>query len=98
MAALSDLKAKDELILNAIFNPHTPLDIQDEVASGKNIQSENLVTDDLKELEIKAVKSAQKGEFDKSLDTFNEVICKAPNYASGYNNRAQLFRIQGNLF
>lgn len=82
-------------MLNAIFNPHTPFEVQDETSSDKE-NPENILVEELKKLEVEAVKYAQNGEFEKSLNILNEVIEKCPKYASGYNNRAQLYRIQGN--
>jgi len=38
---------------------------------------------------------AEAGKYDESLAEFNKAIAVAPNLASLYNNRAQLYRLQG---
>ena len=96
MADKSDATKQDELVLNAIFNPHNPLQIEEsEKEDQGNDPSQDCVNEEVKKLEINAVNFAQKGDFERSLDQFNKVIKLAPNYASGYNNRAQLFRLKG---
>ncbi|XP_066936319.1 tetratricopeptide repeat protein 36 homolog [Clytia hemisphaerica] len=89
-------KMQDELVLNAIFNPHNPLQIEESGSEDQGCDpSQDEVTDDIKKIEIAAVNNAQKGDFEESLSQFNEVLKLAPSYASGYNNRAQLFRLKG---
>ena len=91
-----DPNKQDELVLNAIFNPHNPLQIEEDDTEDQGIDlSEDTVNEDIKKLEINAVNFAQKGDFEGSLNQFNEVMKLAPNYASAYNNRAQLFRLKG---
>lgn len=34
---------------------------------------------------------------DESLERFNQVVNEVPNYASGYNNRAQVHQLKGNV-
>ena len=91
-ACVSD---KDELVLNAIFNPHNPLEIDHSVLVIEEAGQLGVISEDLKKLEIDAVNAAQNGNFIESLNMFNNLLDKAPNYASGYNNRAQLLRLQG---
>lgn len=46
---------------------------------------------------IEGVKAAEKNDLNKSLEFFNQVIEKAPHWASGYNNRAQALRLSGDV-
>jgi tetratricopeptide (TPR) repeat protein len=48
----------------------------------------------LETLEKQAVQAAEKNDLDQALSLFNECITIEPNYASAYNNRAQLYRMQ----
>ena len=90
--------SNDELVLNAIFHPHNPLEIDIEVQEDEGTDpSINIVSDEIKKMEIDAVNLAQNGDFEKSLNQFNDVISKFPNYASTYNNRAQVYRLTGLL-
>ena len=43
-----------------------------------------------KQIELEAVKTAESGNLDGSLDMLTRAIEIAPNYASLYNNRAQV--------
>lgn len=87
---------RDELVLNAIFNPHTPLeDINTPEDIVHKDNDNDKVAAEMKALEIDAVNSAQKGDLEESLNLFNELVVHCPNYPSGYNNRAQLYRLQG---
>lgn len=47
------------------------------------------------QLEVEGVQAAEKGDIDKAIDLFGQAILLAPQRASGYNNRAQAFRIKG---
>ncbi|XP_065655836.1 tetratricopeptide repeat protein 36-like [Hydra vulgaris] len=92
----TDLTEKDEIVLHAIFNPNTPLDLKKNIAyihSGTN--ADNETTPELKKIELEAVKLAQAQNFEESLKLFNQLINETPSYASAYNNRAQLYRILG---
>ena len=90
------MTGKDELVLNAIFNPHNPLTSEAEAQEDVGIDPSNdIVSEEIKKTEINAVNLAQNGDLVGSLDKFNELISKFPNYASVYNNRAQLFRLLG---
>ena len=48
-----------------------------------------------KKLEVAAVNLAESGKYGDSLSEFNKAVALAPNMASLYNNRAQLYRLQG---
>ena len=43
-------------------------------------------------LEVEAVKAAEGGSLGDALELLNQAITVAPNYASPYNNRAQVRR------
>ena len=43
-----------------------------------------------KEIELEAVQTAENGDLDRSLELLKEAMEIAPNYASLYNNRAQV--------
>ncbi|XP_068441835.1 tetratricopeptide repeat protein 36 [Clinocottus analis] len=93
--------AHDRAVLQAIFNPTTPLgDIP-----GLN-QEEDLIDDDcgfdtellrqVKELEMRGVSAAEAGDLQGALQLFSQAIQILPQRASAYNNRAQALRLQGN--
>lgn len=86
----------DNLVLNAVFNPHEPFDVDESHVDENEMNGVDTdVSEEVKKTEIDAVNAAQDGDVSKSLVLFNQVVASAPNYASGYNNRAQLFRLQG---
>lgn len=94
------LNQRDQLILESIFNPNTPFDEVDTEGSNTQPLAEDateVIDAELKALESQAVKAAEEGEFDKALATFNEVIERKPERAAAYNNRAQLYRLTGNV-
>lgn len=59
----------------------------------------DLVEDDAvkesKQLELEGVKAAEAGDVDLALDLFSRAIGVSPQWASGYNNRAQALRLKG---
>ncbi|KAM7398984.1 hypothetical protein PAMP_018281 [Pampus punctatissimus] len=92
--------AHDRAVLQAIFNPTTPLgDIP-----GLN-QEEELIDDDsgfdtellkqVKELEMQGVSAAEAGDLQTAVQLFSQAIQILPQRASAYNNRAQALRLQG---
>ena len=92
---LQPSKASDELVLNALFNPETPLDtpppgVEEEVPLA---DSQEVVK--ARALEVQAVRAAEEGDLDKSLELIKLAIETAPDYASPYNNRAQVYRLLG---
>ena len=48
-----------------------------------------------KELELMGVKSAEAGQIREALNFFNQAIELTPWRPSGYNNRAQAYRLIG---
>ena len=45
-----------------------------------------------KDLEVQAVRAAEEGNLKDSLELLTRAVNEAPNYASPYNNRAQVSR------
>ncbi|XP_045609957.1 tetratricopeptide repeat protein 36 homolog [Procambarus clarkii] len=93
--------AGDRAILNSIFNPLLPVgecvyeeDIPQELQDYEDISPEN---EEAKDLEVKGVKAAEAGNVEAAVGFFNQAIEIAPARASGYNNRAQAFRLQGKV-
>ena len=43
-----------------------------------------------KNLEVQAVQAAEEGSLGDALELLNRAVAEAPNYASPYNNRAQV--------
>ena len=91
---------EDELILEAIFNPS----LQGGAIADKSKNSpdcnedEGIVADvlaNVKRLEAEAVAAAENCNYEESLRLFNNAINIAPKHASSFNNRAQLYRLQG---
>ncbi|GFS75626.1 tetratricopeptide repeat protein 36 [Nephila pilipes] len=50
-----------------------------------------------KRLESEAVKKAEAGNVDEAIEILSQSIQLAPRRPSGYNNRAQAFRLKGNV-
>jgi tetratricopeptide (TPR) repeat protein len=48
-------------------------------------------------LEIEAIKSARINDFDQAISILSQAIAIAPSYSSAYNNRAQAYRLNGQL-
>ena len=93
-------RSKDDLVLEAIFNPNLPNvsaeseeEICKECSCDDGVDLE--ILSKVKQLEIEGVNAAEAGDMEKSLQILNNAINLAPKYASSYNNRAQLHRIQG---
>lgn len=88
----------DLAVLNSIFNPLQPLGesfIDESTDSG----DEEIETEEIKEakmLEVIGVKNAETGKIEDAIQIFTDVIRIAPTRPSGYNNRAQAFRLLGN--
>lgn len=45
--------------------------------------------------ELEAIAAAEKGDYEKACDLFEISMDLAPKRAAPYNNRAQVYRIQG---
>jgi tetratricopeptide (TPR) repeat protein len=46
-------------------------------------------------LEVEGVEAAESGDLDTAIGLFTRAINIAPKWASGYNNRAQAYRLKG---
>nr|CAD7423260.1 unnamed protein product [Timema monikensis] len=89
----------DKSVLNCIFNPLSPISetIYDELHI--KLQDEEDISAERKEaesLELEGVKATESGDVSYAIGLFTRAIGIAPNRASGHNNRAQAYRIQGN--
>ena len=101
MADEVSCKDRDKAVLESIFNPYLPLG----TASADDINEETPVeetagdihAEKAKEYEISGVERAERGDLDGAMECFNMAIEAASNRASGYNNRAQLWRLKGRL-
>ena len=99
------LNQHDKMIIESIFNPNLPFDAIDPeetkpTAQQGNVQNngtDSAVDIELKSLESDAVKAAEAEEFDKALTLFDQVIERQPQRAAAYNNRAQLYRLIGEI-
>lgn len=94
------LSAHDQEVLDSVFNP---LQIGGNVPNGA-FNAE--IRDDLQDVkepqtsatkfEIEAVQLAEQELYDESLKKFEDSIKENPSRPSIYNNRAQVYRLQGN--
>lgn len=90
----------DDLILEAIFNPSQQgAAFDDEAEKCKECEIDEVIEAEVlgkvKQMEIDAVRAAEKGELEESLEILNNAINIAPTHASCFNNRAQLHRLKG---
>ena len=53
------------------------------------------ITLKVKQIEKEAIKLAEQGMYEDSIDSFTNAIRIKPNWASAYNNRAQTYRLAG---
>lgn len=95
-----DISAHDKAVLTRIFSPNLPYgDIVYEDHS-VGLTFVEIETDELKnakQLEIEGVNLAESGHVENAIELFNKAILLAPEHASSYNNRAQAYRLQGNI-
>jgi len=95
----------DDEILDLIFNPNgaigkpvnkqqPPSELQKE--PWKEKYSSDLIIES-SQLEIKAIKLAEEKKLDEALKIFDEMIEKTPLNPSIYNNRAQVYQLQGKV-
>ena len=56
--------------------------------AGESLESEEIKR--AKVLEVQAVRTAESGNLSEALQLLNQAVIEAPNYASVYNNRAQV--------
>ena len=48
-------------------------------------------------MELEAVRAAEEGRLEEAMQLLNEAVTKAPDHASTYNNRAQVFDLTQRL-
>ncbi|XP_075237140.1 tetratricopeptide repeat protein 36 [Lycorma delicatula] len=93
------ISENDRAILNSIFNPLSPIttEFNYDTDRTKNIDGikENAIDKDVKEMEIKGIYLAESGDLKSAENLLTRAIDKSPKYASLYNNRAQVYRLQG---
>lgn len=100
--SLTEMATKhDRAVLNSLFNPLLPLGefVYDE-AINSELKDEEIITPEIeeaKELELEGVKTAEAGQIKKAIHIFTKAINIAPNRASSFNNRAQAYRLDGNI-
>ncbi|CAO3644910.1 unnamed protein product [Cunninghamella blakesleeana] len=88
----------DEAVLELIFNPEAQGVPFESVAQSiqnnplKAIEPEKL--EKLQKLEKEAIELAEKEDLDGALKVLNQCIDLEPEYASAYNNRAQIHRMK----
>ncbi|CAK9290519.1 unnamed protein product [Gordionus sp. m RMFG-2023] len=78
----------DEEILNIIIPPSNII---------SNFNDFTNDTDEIKELELKAIRLAETKEYEKALEIINQAIKLSPKNPSLYNNRAQIFQLQHDI-
>ncbi|XP_030077302.1 tetratricopeptide repeat protein 36 [Microcaecilia unicolor] len=91
----------DQAVLQTIFNPTTPFgdvpgldDNEDQVQDDDQDFDSDLLAN-AKELEQQGVLAAESGDITRAIEKFSLAIQTLPERASGYNNRAQALRLQG---
>ncbi|XP_009271667.1 PREDICTED: tetratricopeptide repeat protein 36 [Aptenodytes forsteri] len=96
--------ANDRAVLQTIFNPSTPFgDIpgldeeEEEDAQEEGEASVPELLEQVRDLELQGVSAAESGDVSTALERFSEAIRLLPERASGYNNRAQALRLQGDV-
>ncbi|KAG0257099.1 Tetratricopeptide repeat protein 36 [Mortierella polycephala] len=93
------VSAKDARILDMVFNPEGTMLPDKETETMLNAEPTVIEAELLKKvkaLEAEGVLMAEKDDISGAITKFTEVIEVCPTYASGYNNRAQAYRIQEN--
>ncbi|XP_027049472.1 tetratricopeptide repeat protein 36 homolog [Pocillopora damicornis] len=89
----------DQAVLESIFNPMLPLgDAAPKLQNENDVNEEN--TEDAmlaKQLEASGVEKAEQGDLDEALECFNQACEICPLRSSCFNNRAQLWRLKGDI-
>ncbi|XP_068699325.1 tetratricopeptide repeat protein 36 homolog [Montipora foliosa] len=92
--------AKDKAVLESIFNPLLPLgDISQSPPRTENEINEESTEDSkkAKDLEKLGIEKAEQGDLEGALECFNEACEICPTRSSCFNNRAQLWRLNGDV-
>ncbi|KAG2180964.1 hypothetical protein INT43_008546, partial [Umbelopsis isabellina] len=91
----------DDAILELVFNPEAqglPLEAVTETidtTGAKEVPSDILPR--LQQLENEGVRLAEEQKLDEALDKLSQAITICDYYASIYNNRAQVYRLKGDI-
>ena len=59
-------------------------------ADGEEVEGDPAAIERAKDLEVQAVRAAEEGSLGDALELLHRAVTEAPNYASPYNNRAQV--------
>lgn len=95
--------SRDRQILNSIINPLLPIGeaVFDPEEEGKERDPEDTVETEAsklsKSLERQAIAACERGDVESALETFRRAIEADVGRASCYNNRAQAFRLKGDI-
>ncbi|XP_063293111.1 tetratricopeptide repeat protein 36 [Pelobates fuscus] len=94
----------DLAVLHAIFNPNVPFgDFDEQNRNNAEVELDSVsdfspaLLEQVQTLEKHGVEAAESGELEAALQRFNEAIVLLPEWASAYNNRAQVLRLQGDV-
>ena len=93
-------KLTDDAILDMIFDPQSEYVLPCTDPSSQSIPNQippldETLLKELKDLELKAIEHSSKSDYPTSLEILNQVLLRCPTYSSGYNNRAQVYRLLG---
>ena len=101
--AAKNLCVRDREILESIFNPSLTFGIESISTETQRTESitnghDKVETESEKkarEFEVLAVTKAEEGDIASAVEFLNEAVLCCPSSASAYNNRAQVFLLQG---
>uniref|UniRef100_A0A915E0G1 Tetratricopeptide repeat protein 36 n=1 Tax=Ditylenchus dipsaci TaxID=166011 RepID=A0A915E0G1_9BILA len=88
--------ARDKNVLGMILNPLMPgplFEDDSQCAPEPKLNLPNI--EQCEQLDIEGVKLAESLNYEEALSKFNEAITICPSNPSPYNNRAQVYRLQG---
>lgn len=96
-----NLSERDRNVLDSIFDPmqtggQIPYYDQEELEDLKDDEGE--LTPEVQQsikTELEAIQAAERGALEQACDLFEIAIQLAPHRAAPYNNRAQVYRMQG---
>ncbi|XP_055335509.1 tetratricopeptide repeat protein 36-like [Paramacrobiotus metropolitanus] len=94
----------DRAVLDSIFNPYLPLGehnlpwtTDSSTDSATTCADSELRDPAAVQLELDAVQAAEIGNLEDAIRILTEYVRLYPTSASGYNNRAQAYRLNGDL-
>ncbi|RUP51315.1 hypothetical protein BC936DRAFT_148804 [Jimgerdemannia flammicorona] len=74
-----------------------PVEAIEPLVSEAPLAIEPALLEQLKEMEKRGVQLAEQGKLPESIEAFSEAIAACEHYASAYNNRAQAYRLLGEV-